>query len=320
MVAHIGMPSSLYQAMETKGVHWFCDRCDNKFGEILKDFVMLKSKQEEFGRELQGVKQTQEKFQHEIVIMKEKQDKMDKAATDLDEKVNQLDEVLGRRITDIEESLKQKAEATEVDDIKKSYSEVAQVRQLNSLDTDEAIEKFKQKIESEQAEAQKVIEQRMKILEEERDKERRRNNVIIYRVAESTDTSPQDRAQSDNLFVKQLTNKALKMGIVDDDIKRVIRLGKKEDKDRPMLVEFRSHIIKNQMMESLSMLKEAEERYRNISVSHDMTKMERSQCKETVAIAYEKKDADKSGEYKYMVKGLPGHMAVVKIKLNKRTN
>ena len=116
----IGMPSSLYQFMETKGLHWFCDKCDDKIGKILKDFVMLKNKQEEFGRELQGFKQTQEKFKNDIVIMKEKQDKMDRDTSDLNEKVDQLDEVLGKRITDLEERLEQKAEVSEVDKIKKA--------------------------------------------------------------------------------------------------------------------------------------------------------------------------------------------------------
>jgi len=200
-------------------LHWFCEKCDNKMGKILKDLVILKNKQEEFRRELQGVKQTQEKFKNEIVIMKEKQDKMDKDTRDLNEKVDQLDEVLGERITDLEERLEQKAEVSEVDNIKKSYSDVAQRKQLNSLNTDEAIEQLKQKIESEQAEAQKLIEtgvqealqdfkknmdedreEARKMLEEtkeriqnEKDRETRKNNIIIYRVEENASTSAEDR-------------------------------------------------------------------------------------------------------------------------------
>ena len=70
-------------------------------------------------------------------------------------------------------------------------------------------------------------------------------------------------------------------------------------------------------MESLSMLKGADERYFNISIQHDMTKREREQCKETVKLALEQKAADQSGEYKYLVKGYPGSMRVVKIRNRK---
>ena len=336
----IGMLPSQYKAMEAKGVHWFCDKCDEKFGEVLKDFVMLKSKQEEFGRELQGVKQMQEKFKNEVVIMKEKQDKMEKDTRDLDKKVGQLEEVLGQRITDIEEILKQKAEATEVDNIKKSYSEAAQTKQLNSLNTDEVIEQFKQKIESEQAEAQKLIdegvkevlqdfkknmdedrEEARKMLEEtkeriqnEKDRESRKNNIVIYRVEENASTSAEDRTKYDKEWVKELTREVLKVHCGDEDIKRVIRLGAKGSVDRPMLVEYRSHIIKNQVMESLGMLKDADDRFRNISVTYDMTKSDREQSKEMVKQAIEKRAADQSGEYRYLVKGIPGSMRVIKVR------
>ena len=68
----------------------------------------------------------------------------------------------------------------------------------------------------------------------------------------------------------------------DDDIKRVIRLGAKGSIARPLLVEYRSHIIKNQLLESLSLLKSADDRFRNISITHDMTKSDLAKCKETV--------------------------------------
>ena len=41
-------------------------------------------------------------------------------------------------------------------------------------------------------------------------------------------------------------------------------------------------------MESLGMLKDADDRFRNISISHDMNKSDREQCKEMVKQAIEK--------------------------------
>jgi hypothetical protein len=172
---------------------------------------------------------------------------------------------------------------------------------------------FKKKLEEEQAETQKVLEEHKRLLEEEKDQERRRNNIIIYRVKESSETEANERAHYDRKFVIDLLNKGLQLTATNDDVKKVIRIGKKEA-DRPLLVEFRAHIIKNQVLESLKQLREAEDRFKNISIAPDMTKSERAQCKEAVKEAKEKKSADLSGEYKYVVRGLPGRMVVVKLK------
>ncbi len=67
-------------------------------------------------------------------------------------------------------------------------------------------------------------------------------------------------------------------------------------------------------MKSLGMLKEADDRFHNISIQHDMTKRDREQCKEMVKQAIEKKAADQSGEFKYLVKGAPGSMRVIKVR------
>ena len=67
-------------------------------------------------------------------------------------------------------------------------------------------------------------------------------------------------------------------------------------------------------MESLSKLRNAEDRYRKISVSHDMTENEREQCKMLVKEAKEKQCNDQSGEWLYRVKGMSGDMRVVKLR------
>lgn len=67
-------------------------------------------------------------------------------------------------------------------------------------------------------------------------------------------------------------------------------------------------------MESLSKLRAAEEKYKNLSVVHDMTKAERMECKKLVGEAKNKEEADSSGEYIYRVRGHPGNFRIVKIK------
>ena len=69
-------------------------------------------------------------------------------------------------------------------------------------------------------------------------------------------------------------------------------------------VEFKSRTTKNQIMESLSKLKSAEERFRRLSITHDMTLGERIQCKQIVSDAKDKEREEGQGEWIYRVSSL----------------
>jgi len=69
-----------------------------------------------------------------------------------------------------------------------------------------------------------------------------------------------------------------------EDLKQVFRLGQRNRTNndrqiniRPILIEFRSYATKNQVMESLYKLKNAIAHFQQLSVTHDMTKNERSE-------------------------------------------
>jgi len=77
---------------------------------------------------------------------------------------------------------------------------------------------------------------------EEQDKECRRNNIIIYRVQESTATSAEDRLREDVRFCQNLLI-GLNAGVIDEDLKKVQRLGRRVDAQtapRPILLQFAS--------------------------------------------------------------------------------
>jgi len=66
-------------------------------------------------------------------------------------------------------------------------------------------------------------------------------------------------------------------------------------------------------MENLYRLKHAEEKFKRVVIAHDMTKMERRECKRLVEEAKSLAAEDRSGEYLYRVRGPPGDMRVLKI-------
>jgi hypothetical protein len=162
----------------------------------------------------------------------------------------------------------------------------------------------------------KIVEDKIELhAEEEKIKERKKNNVIIHRLAESKATERKEKNNEDRKEVISLINEVLQVPCEDKtDIKNVYRLGKEGDKERPLLIEFGDGTLKNRVMESLSKLRNAEEKHKRISVTHDMTQTEREQCRELVKQSKEKQQADESGEWLYKVRGLPGDMRIVKLK------
>jgi len=68
-------------------------------------------------------------------------------------------------------------------------------------------------------------------------------------------------------------------------------------------------------MELLYKLKHAEQKYEGINISHEMMQKERTECKMLVAKAKQKQEGDTSGEYMYRVRGYPGQMKIIKLRI-----
>ena len=110
------------------------------------------------------------------------------------------------------------------------------------------------------------------------------------------------------------------MPVRAEEIVKMTRLGNRATgTKRPMLVQFKSRAIKNEVMESLWKLKKAEPKHKALSISHDMTKNEREECKKLVALAKQKEKDEGKGEYIYRVRGPPEKMIIVKLLAATRT-
>ena len=91
-------------------------------------------------------------------------------------------------------------------------------------------------------------------------------------------------------------NKILQVVVGRSDMKKMMRLGKytsstaatgnkltsSSSRPRPLLIQFRDRIIKNQVMESLFNLKGKEDIYSKLIFAYDLTPREREECKQLV--------------------------------------
>lgn len=140
------------------------------------------------------------------------------------------------------------------------------------------------------------------------DRESRKKNVIIHHVAES-----EDNKRDDTEF---LSNLKTELGVNEADIDKVVRLGEKKeesDKPRPMKVVFDTEKSKKAFMSKLGKLADAPDKFKNISVAHDMSKEEREVNRQLVEKAKKLNQDDPSDKWTYRVRGLPGNRKVMKI-------
>ena len=76
--------------------------------------------------------------------------------------------------------------------------------------------------------------------DEERDMERRKKNIIIYRVPEKKIDNVSERKDSDAVFVKDLLDGVFNLTVQEGDIVKMYLGRWAEDKARPLLVSFKN--------------------------------------------------------------------------------
>lgn len=136
-------------------------------------------------------------------------------------------------------------------------------------------------------------ENRNEQLVQERERRLRASNIIVHGVNESE--------QDDKDYVSLLFRT---LG-VQSEPESITRLGKPEpDKIRPLKIKMKSESEKDHLMSRLVNLKNAEDRFKRISVTDDYTAQEREEIRRWVDKAREK-NLDENGQFTWKVRGTP---------------
>ena len=105
----------------------------------------------------------------------------------------------------------------------------------------------------------------------------RKSKIIIFRAEESKKTEPKERKVENIAIVNELCKIT---GTNKQTIKKVTRLAKKNvdsEIPRPMRVIFEDETAKGSLMANMKNLATAKDKFRQLSITHDMTKKERLQ-------------------------------------------
>lgn len=200
-----------------------------------------------------------------------------------------------------------------------SYASVAQ----------DAVQGWKPKEQNQEPKMMKdIIKEAMaQQAEEEKDIERRSTNIIIYRVPEtaaSGNAGSETGETSDRTYLKELMEGPLELKHATDPIKQITRLGKRGDGSaaRPMLVKLTTNAIKAEIMENLKKLRNADEKFKRISVAHDLTAKQREAIKGALEAARREQDAKatssgglEAGNWKFRVVDQQNLPRVIRVKV-----
>jgi hypothetical protein len=154
-------------------------------------------------------------------------------------------------------------------------------------------------------------------MREDKEIERRCNNIVLYRLEESGSTENAERIMHDKEQLEGLCQEVFDLRLTEGDVVKMFRLGKKADgHTRPLLVTLKSPEIKSKVMSNLRNLKVASDRYKAVGISNDLTPRQRESAKQMVQQAKVEQDAkgESSENFKFFVVGHFTHPRVIRLK------
>ena len=162
----------------------------------------------------------------------------------------------------------------------------------------------------------KILRETLQQLEQEKeDNEKRENNLVLFNVPESTLETPKGRESEDLQVFNQFCAKGLRIELDENQIDKVIRIGKISNEDTPrpkqLKIVLKEKTDKVNIFRILRNLKEAEFNLQLISVSHVYSRQTREKTISMIDEA-KKKDGDDSINYRDTIRGTATQLQVQK--------
>jgi len=159
-----------------------------------------------------------------------------------------------------------------------------------------------------------------KHLEEDKEIEERRQNIIVYKVPEDVSAEFATRKDNDMKFITDMLFDVFHINIQEGDIEKIFRLGR-FSRDaataRPLLVRFKDLSMKEKVMSNVVLLREAEPQFTSVNIAHDLTPKQREEIK-TMITAAKKEYMDSGNEdvenYRFIVVGQGPRRKVIKLR------
>ena len=117
-------------------------------------------------------------------------------------------------------------------------------------------------------------------MEEERERDRRKNNIILHGIAETTSDDAQERSDGDLAQVSAI----LDFLNVTYEVRKVQRLGKRDEnsKSRPLLIQLPNSTCSDELCRRANKLRQAPDSMKGVFIQPDRTQKQRAKRAELV--------------------------------------
>ena len=315
----IGLSSDVYDALVGEGgssLKWFCEVCEKDIGSSRAP----DSHSQKLDRMLDLLQNVMDRYDHMNTRLSEKTDmavtsQLEARIRSLEERILKLDESVVKmddRVTGLDDRLHGKVDKTDLatmeTELRSAEARLVQFEKAGSGDGG-------QEQRGHGGSGQSVEDVVIRQLEEDKDIESRKTNILVYRVAESTSDQLEVRKSGDMDFFLDMCHDALRIDVKREDVVKMYRLGRYEsgDKLRPLLVSLKSEEMKEEVMKNLNKLKGADVRFASITVGHDLTPRQREKVKAMLTDA-KREHGDGAENYRFIVVGQNTRPRVLRIK------
>lgn len=297
------------------GLRWFCDSCDKKVMNT-SDKMASQSSDSHLHNIEKQYGQTADRIDKLVSVVEKLVDKCGDVEDKLRDKVDySMMAHLDTRIKRLEDqfykhenNLESKFAAADASISRIVTDKLREFEESRCNKRDDAVVE------------QAVRDETAKKIEEDKDIESRRNNIIIYKVPELLTDTVDVRKDRDSTYLFELLESVFQMEITAENINKMFRLGRPvegSDTPRPLLVSFKNLEDKETIMSNLKNLRQADARFKGISVSHDLTPKQREEVKTLIADAKKEHDessTESSENFRFLVVGKGTRKRVIKIR------
>jgi len=279
-------------SLPTCGLCWYCDSCDKSSAD--------NGSTERIDKLVTVVEKLVEKFE---TIESKLQDKSDLSLVmQLDTRIKNLEE----NMHTLEQSLESRLAAVDKNVVRYMNDQLSE------------IEKHQNNQPGDTATIKSVVQEEInRNTEEQQDMEKRKRNIILYRVPEKRTDNVTERKTTDFVFVKDLLDCVINLQVNEQDIEKMYRLGRwSEDRTRPLLVSFKNIDMKEDIITNLRNLKHTVDKFKNIGISQDLHPKERQEIKDMIEDAKKEHSANSTDlveNYRFIVVGKEPRKKVIKI-------
>ena len=187
----------VYQVIsKTEGLHWYCHGCNKAVAKIITTLSTLASRQEELEKSVVDTQNRLANIQKRVELQETEKNKIFNAVNDIDARIDTFSKETKKNLNTIEvriNKIEEQLEKKEIEGLTKAFINDGTWADIVKKEIDVKMKNVTDGINQ----ANKAVEETRKIADNEREREMRKRNVVIFNIKEDDDAGDW-KAQKDS--------------------------------------------------------------------------------------------------------------------------